>query len=376
MARRTAAESLWAGKNPMSNKVMLVAGASGLIGAAVVEHFAAQAGWEVVALSRRAVPAGPTVRHLAVDLTDMAACRGAASVLAGVTHVVYTALYEKDDLIGGWQDEEQHAVNVAMLRNLLDALEHAGSALRHLTLLQGAKAYGVHIGQSPVPAKERAPRHPHRNFYWQQEDMVRERQAKGAWTYTVLRPQIVLGNALASPMNVMIAIGVYAAILREQGLPLAFPGGGRHVNGASDSRLIARAAHFAATDPRAANQTYNNVNGDVLCWHDAWPAIAAHFGMEVGPASPLRLAEAMPRHESVWAALVARHGLQELSLAQLVGSSWQYADRVFAYGIETPNDTVMSPLAIRKAGFNDCEDTEDSMLYWLGRLQAEKRLPP
>jgi nucleoside-diphosphate-sugar epimerase len=360
----------------MSNKVMLVAGASGLIGAAAVEHFAALEGWEVVALSRRAVPAGPKLRHLAVDLTDAAACRAAAPVLAGVTHVIYTALYEKDDLIVGWQDEEQHAVNVAMLRNLLDALEDAGSPLAHLTLLQGAKAYGVHIGQSRVPAKERAPRHPHRNFYWQQEDMVRERQAKAAWTYTVLRPQIVLGNALASPMNVMIAIGAYAAILREQGQPLFFPGGGRHVNGASDSRLIARAAYFAATDPAAANQTFNNVNGDVLCWHDAWPAVAAHFGMEPGEALPMRLAEAMPRHEALWAGLAERHGLQRLSLAQLVGSSWQYADRVFAYGIDTPNDTVMSPLAIRKAGFNDCEDTEDALVYWLGRLQAQKILPP
>lgn len=360
----------------MNKNVMLVAGATGLVGAAVMEHFAAQPDWDMVALSRRVPPLAAGVRHVALDLADAAACRRAAAQLGDVTHVLYAALYEKADLIGGWRDREQMQTNVDMLRNLLDALQVTGAGLRHLTLLQGAKAYGVHVGPAPVPAKERAPRHPHENFYWLQEDMVHERQAAGAgWACTILRPQIILGHALASPMNVVMAIGAYAAVRRELGLPLRFPGGGRHVNGATDSRLIARAVHFAATHAAAHNQTFNNVNGDVLCWHDLWPSVAAHFGMELADPEPTRLAEAMPKFEGAWAEAIRRHGLRPLSLAQLVGSSWQYADRVFAYDNPAPVDTVMSPIKLRQAGFADCVDTEESLLYWLGRLQDEKLLP-
>lgn len=357
----------------MPNNVILVAGATGVVGAAAAEHFAALGKWEVIAVSRRAPHLPGNVRHLALDLTDAKACAQALSGIGRVTHVLYTALHEKPDLIGGWRDREQMQTNLAMLRNLLDALE--GKSLRHLTLMQGAKAYGVHVGQAPVPAKERSARHQHENFYWLQEDLVRERQAAADWSYTVLRPQIVLGCAQGNPMNVVAALGAYAALMREMGRPLCFPGGGRHVNGASDSRLIARAVEFAGTRSAARNETYNIVNGDVLCWHDVWASIAAHFGMPVGDPRPIKLADEMPAHEKVWARVVEKFGLQANSLGQLVNSSWQYADRLLAHGIETPNDTVMSPIKLRQAGFPGCEDTEDSLLYWLTRMQQLKLLP-
>jgi len=30
---------------------------------------------------------------------------------------------------------------------------------------------------------------------------------------------------------------------------------------------------------------------------------------------------------------------------------------------------------LRRAGFADCEDTEDSLLHWIARMQAERFLP-
>ena len=361
----------------MTERTVLVAGATGLVGLAAVEHFSALAGWHVLALSRRRpdLPAG--ARHVALDLTDVAACRDALGPLARVTHVVFAALYEKPDLVAGWLDPEQMAVNLTMLRNLLDALEPAAPGLAHVALLQGTKAYGSHVEPARVPAKERWPRHPHPNFYWLQEDLLRERSARGrGWTFTILRPQAIFGHAIGSPMNLVAAVGAYAAIMRELGRPLAFPGGGAFVSGASDARLIARAAAFAGAAPAAAGETYNVVNGDVLVWRDLWPAVAAHFGMPLGPPEPLRLAEAMPGHEAAWARVVARHGLHSLTLEALVGSSWQFADRSFAHGLARPADSVLSPIKLRRAGFHDCEDTEDSLLHWIRRMQAERLLPP
>lgn len=356
-------------------RTILIAGATGLVGAAAVEHFGALPEWEVVALSRRRPSVPPGVRHVQVDLTDTAATRAALEPLADVTHVLFAALYEKPDLIAGWRDPEQMAVNLAMLRNLLDAIDPVALGLRHITLLQGTKAYGSHVEPARVPAKERWPRHDHANFYWLQEDLLRERQRQAAWTFTILRPQALFGFAVGSPMNVVAAIGAYAALMRELGRPLTYPGGGPCVNAATDTRLLARAAEFAATHAMAANETYNVVNGDVLVWRDLWPSIAAHFGMATGAPEPLRLAEAMPRHEDVWARIVSKHDLQPTTLAGLVGSSWQFTDRALAHGIAHPPDSVLSPIKLWRAGFHDCEDTEDSVLHWLRRMQTERLLP-
>jgi nucleoside-diphosphate-sugar epimerase len=354
---------------------ILIAGASGVVGSAAVEHFASLPDWQVVALSRRPVPLPAGVRHVSVDLTDASACRQAMGGLADTTHLFYAALYEKPDLVAGWRDPEQMAVNEAMLRNTLDALQASAPGLRHVTILQGTKAYGGHVEPAPVPCKERWPRHRHENFYWLQEDLLRERQPGSAWTFSILRPQIVLGHAVSSPMNIVAAIGAYAAVQRELGRPLAFPGGGRYINAASDSRLIAQAAEFTATHEIAANETYNVVNGDMLVWQDIWASIAARFGMPVGEPVPMSLTREMPAHEDVWARVVRKHGLQDLSLERLIGSSWQFTDRAFGHGLDAPANSVLSGIKLRKHGFAGCYDTEESIHDWLERLQAQRLLP-
>ncbi len=354
---------------------ILIAGASGVVGAAAAEHFASLPDWQVLALSRRPSPLPEGVRHVPLDLADAAACVAAAQGLKDVTHVMFAALYELPELVAGWRDPQQMAVNEAMLRNLLDALQPAAKGLRHITLMQGTKAYGGHVEPAPVPAKERWPRHWHENFYWLQEDLLRERQLQAGWTFTVLRPQLVFGYAVGSPMNIIAAIGAYASVQRELGQPLKFPGGGRYINAGSDSRLIARAAEFAGTHEIAANETYNVVNGDALVWQDIWRSIAQRFGMDVGPDEPLELTKAMPGHEVTWARIVEKHGLKKLSLEQMIGSTRQFTDRALAYGLTHPANSVLSPIKLRQHGFGGCEDTEDSLHYWLERMQAERLLP-
>ena len=360
---------------PKKKHTLLIAGASGVVGAAAVEHFSALPDWQVLALSRRPCPLPEGVRHVPLDLTDLAACQAAAVNLTDVTHVLFAALYELPELVAGWRDPQQMAVNEAMLRNLLDALQPVAKGLRHITLMQGTKAYGGHVEPAPVPAKERWPRHAHANFYWLQEDLLRQRQPHAAWTFTVLRPQIVLGYAIGSPMNIVGAIGAYAAVQRELGLPLHFPGGGPGVNGGSCSRLIAQAAEWAGTHEVAANETYNVVNGDALVWRDLWGGIAARFGMETGPDQALELTRAMPEHEVTWARIVARHGLRPLTLEQMIGSSWQFTDRALAHGLTHPANSYLSPIKLRQHGFAGCEDTEDALHRWFERMQAERLLP-
>lgn len=359
----------------MGRARFLVAGATGLVGKAVVEHLLQEGRADVLALSRRD-PRLPGAMHVACDLTDAKACREALSGLSGITHIVFAALYEKPELVAGWRDPEQMATNEAMLRNLLDAVEGSASDLRHVALLQGTKAYGVHVEPISSPAKEHWPRHAHENFYWLQEDLVRYRQSVGkGWGYSIWRPQALFGNALGSPMNIVGALGAYAAIRREQGRPLAFPGGGELVSGATDTRLLAEAICWGARAEAARNQTFNMVNGDVLVWRPLFRALAEHFRMPLADDEAESLQETMPGEEPLWAAMAEKYDLRRHTLAAWIGSSWEFTDRTLATGQAQPHPSVLSPIKLHRAGFHGVMDTEESLLWWLARLQRERWLP-
>ncbi len=228
----------------------------------------------------------------------------------------------------------------------------------------------------PFPAKERWPRGDLEIFYWPQEDLLRERQSNADWTLSILRPSMILGESVGSPMSIVAALGVYASVMKHLGEPLRYPGGGRYVTSCTDSRLIADAVEFVATTTEAAGETFNVVNGDVLVWQDLWPALSGHFDMPMADAVPMRLADEMPKHARVWDEIVELHRLQPLAMADLIGGAWQFADHAFAYGQEYPPDRiVMSPIKLRQAGFTGCFDTEDSILYWLSRMQDKRILP-
>ena len=70
----------------MAKKKMLVAGASGLVGFAAVQHFAQLADWDVVGVSRRIPPGLEGATLLSVDLMDKAHCAEAFSELRDVTY--------------------------------------------------------------------------------------------------------------------------------------------------------------------------------------------------------------------------------------------------------------------------------------------------
>ena len=267
--------------------------------------------------------------------------------------------------------------NLQLFKNSIEPLLEAhGSGLVHVSLLQGAKAYGFHVGRSPLPAKERSARDDHENFYFLQEDVLRRLSEGAPWSWTVLRPQVVYGESTGSPMNLLPAIGVYAALERAHGRPLCFPGGTPVVQEATDARLLARAIGWAGESRAAGNEIFNVTNGDVFSWSDIWPQIAAGFGMEVGEPRLLRLAEVMPRRAGEWADVVDRYGLDApRDMSALVGNSWSYADILFGSLGGRPSPALLSTIKIRRAGFHDCLDTADMFGYWFAKLQDQRQLP-
>ena len=359
----------------MSNKV-LVAGASGLIGVSAIESFL-DAGWDVVAVSRRkpVLASGRNFDFVSVDLRNEQVARAKLSPLTGVTHVAYAALFENaDDLVSGWSNEDQIEVNNAMLRNVVESLVSGGAALKHVSILQGTKAYGVHLHPINIPARESDPRDDHKNFFLDQQDYVRDAGAKYGFTYTALRPQLTTGKTPGA-LNVLPAIGVYAAIRRELGEPFSFPGGPSFVWEAADADLVGRVMVWAAQAPQAANEIFNVTDGDVFEWRSVWPAMAKTLGVETGPDEPRSLAAYIRDHADVWARIVAKHGLASCDLNAFVGQGDQHADFAFAYGAPAGPVAFVSTVKLRKAGFNAAVDTQDAFTQALQSFIDRKLLP-
>ena len=356
----------------------LVVGASGVVGYAAVKQFAADPRWDVVGVSRRIPTDIDNATFVSVDLLDADACRAAIAAHRDVTHLVYAALFEKPGLVAGWREHDQMEINLRMFRNILDPLTELAPTLEHVVLLQGTKAYGGHVAPMTVPGKERSARHPHENFYFLQEDYLLARQQSDGWGWTILRPQVILGESLGSNMNLIPAIGAYGAVLRDAGEPLHFPGGAASVSEVVSADLVARAIEWAFTSRDARDEVFNVTNGDVIVWRNAWPRVAEALGMAPGEDRPMALADEMPHRDREWAAIVDRYGLSApRTLAEFVGQSFVYADLLLGFGrTAVPFPQLVSTIKIRQAGFEDCLDSEDDLAAWFARLQARRLLPP
>jgi nucleoside-diphosphate-sugar epimerase len=349
-----------------NRKTVLVAGAQGVIGRAAAEHFSKDAGTTVYGISRRPVEGLDNVRAITADLLDPADTAKKLARLSDVTHVVFGAYVEKP------MPTERSAVNVALLANLMDAVEAVAPGLRHVTLYQGGKAYGADLGPFKTPAREDDPRLMPPNFYYDQEDHLRARQRGKGWNFSVLRPEAVCGYAVGNPMNLTMVIAVYAAISKELGLPLRFPGTRAAYEAlyqVTSADILARAAAWAGDADAAANEIFNITNGDYFRWRFMWPRIARMFGMEAAEPVPMPLAVYMADKKSLWAEMTRKYNLRPTPYEQVV--SWPFGDFIFNSGF----DNISSTIKARRAGFHDCIDTEDMFSQFLDDLRRQRVIP-
>lgn len=353
------------------SKTALIAGATGVAGRNLLKHLIGLQDWEVIAVSRRTPDLPGDYRHIAVDLMDAADC--AAKLGAGardVTHVFHLAYVDRPD----W--DALIAPNLTMLQNLVDAVEPAAAGLRHIHLIEGTKWYGCHLGPFPTPAREDDPRPDGPVFYHQQQDFLEARQAGTRWSWSAARPHAICGFALGNPLNLDLALAVYASVLKALGEPLRHPGSWANAQAlyqASDSGLLARAMAWMADTPACANQAFNITNGDVFRWPELWPRIADWFGMDWAPPEPdhaaINLQALMADKAGLWSALVAEHGLRDIPFDQFV--SWAYADYAFA----NTWDIASSVEKAQRYGFSETLDTGDMFLDHFQALRDAQVIP-
>src|SRR5215510_2964047 len=97
-----------------------------------------------------------------------------------------------------------------------------------------------------VPAREgRSEMREQPNFYWNQENYLRAKQRGKDWFFSIFRPVLIVGYSQGSAMNIVPAIGVYAAMYAESGLRLHYPSGPARSGPAVAAPLLAKCMHGA-----------------------------------------------------------------------------------------------------------------------------------
>jgi nucleoside-diphosphate-sugar epimerase len=350
----------------MAERTALVVGARGVIGGNLIAHLERGGDWDVVGLSRRGGSDGGTVRHRSIDLLDRAGTTEALRDLTEVTHIFYAAYQDRPT----WAKLVEP--NLAMLTNVVDAIEPVAPRLEHISLMQGYKVYGAHLGPFSTPAKEDDPPHMPPEFNVDQQRFLERRQAGASWSWSALRPCVVAGVGLGNPMNLAMVIAVYASISKELGIPLRFPGkGGAYTSlvEVTDADLLARATTWAATNPGSRNEAYNITNGDPFRWSSMWPNLAAFFDLDTAPPLPMSLTDVMADKAQLWDEMTARHGLVRTPYSDV--SSWQFGDFVFAWDYDVIANTSKS----RLAGFHEYVDTEAMFLRIFQDLRNQRLIP-
>ena len=344
----------------------VVAGVTGAVGSAIARELPSSGDWTIAGLSRNP-PTNPIagVEYVSMDLADAERCRQALAGHEDATHLFYCGRATHRE-----QTLEDAATNVALLDNVLSAAERG--PLRHVHLVQGGKVYGVHVGPFPTPAREDDPRVVIENFNYDQEDLLRERSEGRSWSWSASRPNTLLHFSPAIARNLVSSLGAYAAICRELGCALDFPGpegAYRSLTQVTSIELLARAMAWMATEPACANQAFNVTNGDLFRWSRLWPRIADAFDMPCGSVRPLRLTQVMPGNEAVWDRIRERYGLSSRSLSEV--SNWGYLDAT----LERTWDEILSTTKARRFGFHQWEDSEAQLLALIGEYRAARILP-
>lgn len=347
-------------------KVALVAGAQGVIGRNLINYLLKQEAWDIIGLSRRGGSNTDHVTHIAVDLLNEEDSRQKLRQLTTVTHIFYAAYQDSNSWSG------LVAPNLAMLRNVVETVSPVAQQLQHISLMQGYKVYGAHLGPFKTPAIETdAGTFMPPEFNMEQQHYLEQQQQGKAWTWSAIRPSVVGGFALGNPMNLAMVIAVYAAISKELGLPLRFPGKpGAYdkLMEMTDARLLAKATAWAANSPAGANQAFNINNGDLFRWSDLWPRIARYFDMEVAPPLPMQLEVVMADKEALWTTMMKKYGLQH-TYAEV--SSWKFGDFVFSWDYDFFADGSKA----RRAGFHEFVETPAMFMEIFDNFRDWKVIP-
>ncbi|KAJ4288353.1 hypothetical protein N0V88_007391 [Collariella sp. IMI 366227] len=401
-----------------------------------IVHQLSQSKWRMIYAVSRSKKGDypPNVVHKHIDLQSSPDQMAKDLQGVKVEYVFFAAWLQKDTEEENWQVNGTSPLPSSpnrpiltpagdMLENFLSALTQTPSMphLKRILLVCGLKQYGVHFGQAKNPMIESDPWQRDTslfppNFYYRQQDLLAafcEKHHHVNWNVTY--PNDVIGFAVGNFMNLASCLGLYAVVARELGAAkegLQFPGSETYyfkMETFTSSRVHARFCEWVVTEPKAANQAFNVIDGDAQSFQDMWPRLARRFGMRVkkgqfegstglekrtemegNPPITMQLEEAglqgrveksvleqrvnlvewsgKEEVKKAWARLAEREGLQKEAFEK---ATWWFADWVLGRNY----DVVASMSKAREAGWTGYHDTWKSFSDVFGEMEALNVLP-
>ncbi|CAF3493823.1 unnamed protein product [Rotaria socialis] len=339
-----------------SQRVACIWGANGISGIAMIDVLLKQSSdaWKhIICISRRPFQLNindKRIHFISIDILDATVDdivheleKVSGHTITDVFH--YTYIQKKDE-------DELDQVNRILLEKALDAcVKIAGRTIQTFSLQTGYKYYGVHKDKedlAELPFIEDAPRHKGTNFYFTQEDLLKDYAEKHGWRYIITRPSTIIGVAKGNFMNFAVTVALYATIQKELGQPLLFPGSEKTWDRISDHSTASNNACFQLW------AVYFNIPHHEQILNENEPQI--------------KLAEYMPQHRDVWIRIVQRENLDE--------KAFDYATWAFADGsLKSANDRHGDLSKAHRFGWTTQADTFDGFAQCFDRLKQLKMIP-
>lgn len=272
----------------LTGKGVLVTGASGFIGGALVKRLLTM-NVHVRGLVRSAEK-GTRIAHLGAEvvtgnLLDADSLRRAVAGVEVVFHVAAAM---------GGPAAVQYAINVGGVDRLLTAAAEAG--VRRIVHVSTIAVYGYHV---PDVITEDVPLCPGSEYYGQSkalgERLLWQRAAEGGFEAAVIRPGMVYG-----PGSNFWTAGMFRLARRR---PAFLPGSGATYCPAIFIDDVVDLMITAADHPRAAGEAFNATPDPPPTWRDflgAYAAMAGHQSFVSVPVPLLRAAAVLIEPVLAW----------------------------------------------------------------------------
>ncbi|KAK1492282.1 hypothetical protein CCUS01_14064 [Colletotrichum cuscutae] len=347
-----------------------------------------------------------------------AALRDKVPDVETVSHVFYT------DVSKG--QAAAAAANTELLAVAVKAVEKVSPRLAFVVLQTGGKGYGLMYPDKVTlrtPLREDAPRIPRpwadEVFYYAQHDLLRDLSRGKNWTFSEIRPDVIVGFAPTSnAMNMARGIGIYLSVWRRVfgttttgaggfgsgnrvEVEVPFPGSLRSYRAThtdTNQDVLSKMEIFAAVvNPEGCGggRAFNVADGGaVISWSVVWPRLCERFGLiGVAPPPPPPSSEAaidaeagtgtasgstapppsmkdfIAGHDDAWVALAREHGLDEGAAR---GYNWDFLHVML---VKCDFDREYDLTRAREVGFREGVDTVEGYFTAWERMRSAKQLP-
>ena len=201
-------------------KLALVAGAGGAASKRLIEVLHADPDWSVIALARSPRPSGDAADRRSVPICSIARLAPARSPAIAASRMSSTRRAPSTARAASRACRTMSRC----CATCSTPWSRSRRALRMCTSCRAPSITACISGRSARPRAKTIRAIRRRNFYYDQQDLLAERQRGQRWTWSASRPTFIYDFAPERARNGVSVIGAYAAIVRELGRPLDFPG--------------------------------------------------------------------------------------------------------------------------------------------------------